>query len=181
MTTSAELDARIAGQNVPKRFLTNLATRPDTTVVKWKASDGSWESLTLAQVAEHTARLVTAFKSLEVEPGDRVVLMLANRQEFHALDLAVLFCGATPVSIYNSSAPNQIEYLVNNCGAKVAVLEHADFLGRFTSVKSQLETLEHIAIIDPDESVGDHVHRNSAMLAHQPAALEPAADVLYTN
>ena len=177
MTTSAELDARIEGQNVPKRFLTNLATRPDTTVVKWKASDGSWESLTLAQVADDTARLVTAFKGLGVGPGDLVVLMLANRQEFHALDLAVLFCGATPVSIYNSSAPNQIEYLVNNCGAKVAVLENADYLERFNSVRVNLETLEHIAIIDPDESIGDDVVRYSDMIAHEPADLEAAAEI----
>ena len=177
MTTSAELDQRIAGQNVPTRFLTNLSTRPDTTVLKWKGSDGAWESLTLAEVAQVTARLVTAFRDLGVGPGDRVVLMLANRQEFHALDLAVLFCGATPVSIYNSSAPNQVEYLVNNCGAKVAVVENADFLERFLKVKPQLETLEHIAIIDPDDTVGDDVVRYSDMIAHEPADLEACATI----
>ena len=175
MTTSADLDQRIVGQNVPKRFLANLAARPDTTILKWKGSDGAWETHTLAEVAADTARLVTAFKSLGVGPGDKVVLMLANRQEFHALDLAVLFCGATPVSIYNSSAPNQIEYLVNNCGAKVAVVEHADFLERFLKVKPQLTTLEHIAIIDPDDTVGDDVVRYSDMIAHEPADLDAAA------
>jgi long-chain acyl-CoA synthetase len=177
MTTSVELDQRIAGQNVPKRFLNNLAARPDTSVLKWKSSDGSWDSLTLAEVAQDTARLVTAFRELGVGPGDHVVLMLTNRQEFHALDLAVLFCGATPVSIYNSSAPNQIEYLVNNCGAKVAVVENADFLERFLKVKAQLGTLEHIAIIDPDESVGDDVVRYSDLIAHEPADLEAAAEI----
>ncbi len=176
MTTSAELDQRIEEQNVPKRFLANLAARPDTTVLKWKGSDGSWESLTLAEVADHTARLVTALRDLGVGKGDRVVLMLANRQEFHALDLAVLFCGATPVSIYNSSAPNQIEYLVNNCGAKVAVVENSDFLERFLKVKPQLETIEHMVIIDPDETVGDDVIRYADLIVREPANLEAAAE-----
>ncbi len=72
---------------------------------------------------DFAARLTTALKDLGVGRGDTVVMMIRNRQEFHALDLAVLFCGATPVSIYNSSAPDQIQYLTNDCGAKVAILE----------------------------------------------------------
>ena len=64
--------------------------------------------------------------------------MLRNRPEFHALDLAVLFLGATPVSIYNSSAPEQIEYLVNDCKAKVAIVENDAFLERFLKVRESL-------------------------------------------
>ncbi len=176
MTTSQELDARIEGQNVCQRFLTNVATRGDTKVLQWKDGSGEWAGKTLNELADDTARLVTALKGLGVSRGDRVVLMLANRQEFHALDLAVLFCGATPVSIYNSSAPNQVEYLVNNCGATVAIVEHADFLERFLKVKDQLSTLEHIAIIDSGEGVGDDVLLYADMLAHEPADLAAEAD-----
>ncbi len=175
MTSSADLHDLIKGQNLPKRFLANLAARPETPVVKWKAADGSWESLTLAEVADHAARLTTGLKKLGVKRGDRVVLMMANRQEFHALDLAVLFCGATPVSIYNSSAPNQIEYLVNNCGASVAILEGADFLERFNKVKAEIPTLQQIAVIDTDETMGDDIIRYSDLLANEPADLAAAA------
>ncbi len=190
MTTTQEISDRIVGQNVPKRFLANLAARPDTTVLKWKAGDGSWASLTLAQLAEDVATLTTGLQDLGVGHGDRVVLMLANRQEFHALDLAVLFCGATPVSIYNSSAPNQIEYLVNNCEAKVAIVENSDFLGRFLKVKDQLSSLEHMVILDADDTVGDNVIRYADLLGHQPADLvaeaetiqpEDLATIIYTS
>ncbi len=175
MTTSADLDARIAGQNVPQRFLVNLAARADTTAVKWKTSDGSWDSWTLTDVADKTARLVTAFKELGVGRGDRVVLMLGNRAEFHPLDLAALFVGATPISIYNSSAPNQIEYLVNNCGAKVAIVEHAEYLERFLKVKEQIPSIEHFAVVDPSEEIGDDVLRYADLEAHEPADLEAEA------
>ncbi len=190
MTTNAELAERIQGQNIPQRFLANLAERPETSVLKWKTSDGSWDGKTLAELADDTARLTTALKGLGVKRGDRVVLMLTNRQEFHALDLAVLFCGATAVSIYNSSAPNQIEYLVNNCGASVAILEGPDFLERFLKVKAQIPTIEHIAVIDADDSVGDDVLRYADLLAHEPADLaveaqtaqpEDLATIIYTS
>ncbi|MGA9276847.1 AMP-binding protein, partial [Ilumatobacter sp.] len=101
MTTSTDLYDRIAGRNLAQRFLSNVEKHGDVEVVNWKTDSGDWASLTLNDLADHTARLVTALKNLGVGKGDTVVLMMRNRQEFHAIDLAVLFCGATPVSIYN--------------------------------------------------------------------------------
>ena len=42
--------------------------------------------------------------------------MLANRPEFHICDLAVLMTGATPFSVYQTSPPNQIRYIVADSG-----------------------------------------------------------------
>ena len=120
MTTSQDLHDRIVGQNIPKRFLANLERNGDVEVLNWKTSSGEWATKTLREVADDAARLTTSLKDLGVGKGDTVVMMIRNRPEFHAIDLAVLFCGATPVSIYNSSAPDQIQYLVNDCGAKLA-------------------------------------------------------------
>jgi long-chain acyl-CoA synthetase len=117
-------------------------------------------------------------------------LMLRNRAEFHPLDLAVLFRGATPVSIYNSSAPEQIEYLVNDCGAKMAIVEDAGFLERFMKVRSEMPTIEHIAIVEDDETVGPDVLRYSDMVSFEPAdlaaeaeaaTLDDLATIIYTS
>jgi len=190
MTSSQDLHDRIVGQNLATRFLRNVAEHGDVEVLRWKDSSGEWQSWTLDQVAEITARLTSALADLGVGHGDRVVLMLRNRQEFHPLDLAVLFRGATPISIYNSSAPEQIEYLVNDCGAKVAIVENADFLDRFLKVRSELPSLEHIAILEPSEGVGDDVIRYDDMLAFEPAdlaaeastaTLDDTATIIYTS
>ncbi len=165
---------QIALDNLPRRFLSTLAEYPDTEVLRWKNTDGEWESWTLQRLAEETARLTTALRDLGVGPGDRAVIMLANRPEFHALDLAAMFLGATPISIYNSSAPEQIEYLVGHCGAKVAVVENATFYERFASVRSALPTLENIVVLDdPDGSTGALAYADLA--AAEPADLEPLA------
>ena len=42
--------------------------------------------------------------------------MLTNRPEFHVVDTGVLHTGATPFSIYNTLAPEQIAYLFGNAG-----------------------------------------------------------------
>jgi long-chain acyl-CoA synthetase len=175
MTSSQELHDRIDGQNLPKRFLANVGRNGSVEVVNWKTSSGEWVSKTLDEIADDTARLTTSLKDLGVGKGDTVVLMLKNRQEFHAIDLAVLFCGATPVSIYNSSAPDQIQYLINDCGAKVAILEDDGFLQRFQAVRDKIPTIEHIALIEAD-GASDDIIRYSDMLAADPADLAAEAD-----
>ena len=190
MTNSQDLLERIEGQNLATRFLENAARNSDVEVIRWKDADGAWQSWTMAQLSEITARLVTGLAGLGVGKGDTIVLMLKNRPEFHALDLAALFLGATPVSIYNSSAPEQIEYLVNDCKAKVAVVENDAFLERFLKVRSELPTLEHIVLLEDSELVEDAALRYSDLALSAPAdldvhagtaTLDDIATVIYTS
>ncbi len=186
MVTFQELDDRVAGQNIPQLFLSTLAEHADIEVLRWKDSSGEWQGWTLSKLADVTARLVTSLKDLGIGHGDRVVMMLKNRPEFHALDIAVLFVGATPVSIYNSSAPDQIDYLVNHCGAKMAIIED-DFLERFEAVKDKLPTIEHMAVLGAG---GSDVLRYDDLAAAEPADLsetvniaqpEDLATIIYTS
>ncbi|MEO6571793.1 MAG: AMP-dependent synthetase/ligase [Ilumatobacteraceae bacterium] len=175
MTTAHELDEAVAGETVATRFLENLAENADVEVVRWKDASGDWQSRTLGDVADDVARLVTGLRDLGVGKGDRVVLMMRNRQEFHAIDLAVLFCGATPVSIYNSSAPDQIEYLVNHCGANVAIVEDDEFRERFEKVRERLDTLTTMVTIESSSDTPDDVRRLGELLGSEPADLREAA------
>src|SRR5687768_9554815 len=126
--TKAELDTTVAGQNVPGRFLRTVSENPDRVALRWRNPDESWGELTWQQYADEVARVTAGLQALGVGRGDRIVLMMRNRPEFHVVDLAALFCGATPISIYNSSAPEQVEYLTSHCEAKVAVVEDVGFL-----------------------------------------------------
>ncbi len=190
MTSNQDLLDRIEGQNLAKRFLINAASNSAVEVVRWKDADGAWQSWTMDQLSEVTSRLVTGLENLGVGKGDTIVLMLKNRPEFHALDLAALFLGATPVSIYNSSAPEQIEYLVNDCKAKLAIVENDAFLERFLKVRSALTTLDHIVLLEDSELAGDSVVRYSDLAASAPAdlsayaenaTLDDIATIIYTS
>ena len=69
--------------------------------------------------------LATGLKRLGVDKGDSVALMLGDRPEFHVADLAVMTVGATPFSIYQTYAPEQIQYVVCDADARVAIIEGA--------------------------------------------------------
>ncbi len=175
MTSAAQ---QSTNDNLPSRFLGTVAEYPDVEVLRWKDSSGEWQTWTMSRLADETARLTTALRDLGVGAGDRVVIMLTNRPEFHALDLAVMFLGATPISIYNSSAPEQIEYLVNHCEGKVAIVDNISFLERFNKVRGEIPSLEHLVVMDdPEGLAGPEVGRYAAMAASEPTDLAPLAGV----
>ena len=145
--TAEQLAASIAGCTVPACFRDTVAARPDAAALRWRDGE-TWRCWTWAEYADRACRLTAALADLGVVRGERVVLMTRNRPEFHVADVATLLVGATPVSIYNSSAPEQIQYLVGHSGARLAIVEDVDFLERLLKVRDELPSLEHVVVID---------------------------------
>ena len=113
-------------RNLLDGLVRHVDDHPD--VVALRTTDGvEW---TWRDYAERAERLAGGLRSLGVQRGDRVVLMMRNRLEFHVADIATLILGATPISIYNSSSPEQISYLVGHCEAVLAVTDDGDFVER---------------------------------------------------
>ncbi|MFN0090931.1 MAG: AMP-dependent synthetase/ligase [Acidimicrobiales bacterium] len=176
MTTNDELHARVAGRTIPRAFIDTVRTHGGRTALRWKDPAGEWAAMSFSELAEATARAAAGLQALGVGPGDRVVLMLRNRPEFHVADLAALFCGATPISIYNSSSAEQVAYLAGHSRARAAVVEGA-FLDRFLSVRAELPGLERLVALDVD-SPGEGVGAWAELAAHDPLDLEAAAEAV---
>jgi long-chain acyl-CoA synthetase len=152
-SSSAVIDARAEGRTVVSMFLETVAAKPAQVALRWKDGDG-WGELTWADYADRSARIAGALVAAGIGPGDRVVLMMRNRPEFHLADIGVLLAGATPISIYNSSSPEQVAYLAGHAAARVAIVEDAGFLARFDEARPELPSLEHVFLVD-GEPVGD--------------------------
>ncbi len=150
-----ELDAKVAGRTVATEFLECVRANGSRVALREMVGEADWREYTFDDLAAKVATTAGGLRDLGVGPGDRVVLMMRNIPAFHWVDMAVLFLGATPVSIYNSSSPDQVEYLVSHCEAKVAVLENGDFLSRFEPVRDRLERLESVVVLDPAAAGGD--------------------------
>jgi long-chain acyl-CoA synthetase len=170
----AEIDAEIEGQTVPTRFAQTVREHPDDVALRQRDDAGGWTELTWQQYADAACRVAAGLRGLGVGKGDRVGLMLRNIVEFHVADVAVLLCGATPFSIYNSSAPEQVRYLANHAEAKVLIVEDAGFLERVAKVQDELPTLRTIVQLRGEPASTDVV-RWDDLLAHEPVDLDEAA------
>ena len=175
--TKADIDELVADRTVALEFANTVAQHGDQTALRWMQPDGTLGSVTFAEMGDKAARAAAGLRSLGVAPGDRVVLMMRNIPEFHWLDMAVLLCGATPVSIYNSSSPEQVEYLVGHCAAVVAIVENADFLAKFEPVRAALPSLRTIVtLVDPPE-LADGVVSHHVLTDAEPVDLAEAASI----
>lgn len=172
-----DIAATIEGRTIPKAFLATAKQHGARTALRWQRPDGEWDSWTFAEYADRVARMAAAFRDLGVKPGDKVVLMIRNVPEFHVIDVAAYFCGATPVSIYNSSSPDQVRYLVNHSEAVLGIVEDAGFLDRFLAVRPELERLRDLVIIrDPERRAPADVLHYDSLLERERLDLERAAD-----
>ncbi len=170
MSTIAD---RTAGQTIPRAFLATVEERGDAVALRWKEGE-EWREMTFNQYRENVARAAAGLRELGVGRGDRVVLMLRNCPEFHVLDTAALFLGATPVSIYNSSSSEQIEYLAGHCDAVVGVVEDDGFLARFNPVRAALTELRTLGVVRPGAEAHDFTYAD--LLAHEPLDLAAQLD-----
>jgi long-chain acyl-CoA synthetase len=142
--TQAELDDAVDGQTIVSRFLDTVAAHPDQVALRAQQADGTYEAWTYADLAARVAAAAAHLRTLGVGRGARVVLMMRNIPDFHVVDLAAATLGATSISIYNSSSPDQVEYLVGHSEAQLAIVEDDSFEQRFTKVREHLPRLHTI-------------------------------------
>jgi long-chain acyl-CoA synthetase len=146
----AAIDAEAQGKTICDVLARNAEAYPDQPALSWEEGD-SWRHLTWKQYREKVAAAAMGLKSLGVGRGDFVAIMTRNRPEHVIADLGVVHAGATPVSLYNTLAPEQIQFIAEHCGAKVAVVEGREFMERWEKVKSELPALEKVVLLTDAE------------------------------
>ena len=181
--TIDQLHAMSEGRTVPMEFLAVAAERPNDILLRSMAStpgaaEATWNTWTIGDVRTLAARAAAGYQALDVEPGERVMLMMRNRPDFHWLDLGAQFVRATPVSIYNSSSAEEIHYLASHAEARVIIVEDAGFLAKVMEIRDELPLVEHIFVLEaPIGGLPDGVRLVDELLANGEADLDTLADV----
>src|SRR5215207_4688840 len=143
-TTPAAASRAVGAATIADAFRITAEYHPDRVAVRTKDDE---VSLTWSELRDRVDALARGLHELGVRRGDAVALMLANRPEFHIADLAAMTLGATPFSIYATSSPEQIVYVVGDAQAKVALVEEA-FLGQVQAARSELPGLETVIVLE---------------------------------
>jgi long-chain acyl-CoA synthetase len=135
---------------VAEAFQLTAAAHPERTALRLK---GDEFAISWAEYADKVRRVACGLAGLGLEPGDTMGIMLTNRPDFHWFDAAALHLGATPFSIYNTYAPDQVRYQLQDAEARILVTEKA-FLDRVEGV----ETLEHLIVVDDEDGLDVEAH-----------------------
>ncbi|MFC9356050.1 AMP-dependent synthetase/ligase [Rhodococcus sp. NPDC057014] len=157
--------------NLCEAFQVTTSRHGDLTALR--TPGGS--ALTWAEYAHRVERLAGGLSELGVGAGDTVGLMLANRPEFNLVDTALLHLGAIAFSIYNSSAPEQIEYLFSHSRNRVVITER-----RFEALIRAVAApgVEHIIVVEDGLPEAEHPDFEAAWRA---VGADDVASLIYTS
>jgi long-chain acyl-CoA synthetase len=140
----------LPAQNLIKAFYEQVERHGDELAIRDEARG---REITWNELRDTVHEIAGGLAKLGIEKGDTVAIMLNNRWEFIPCDLAGVSLGAVPYSIYQTSAPEQIQYLLSDAESKVAITEQA-FVDRIAEARADLPSLEHVIVVDGDG--GDH-------------------------
>jgi long-chain acyl-CoA synthetase len=143
-TTLAGARRAVDAATLTEALRRTAANHPDIVAVRMP--DDS-VSLTWSELLTRVDAIAGGLAKLGVGRGDCVAIMLSNRPEFHLVDLAAVMLGATPFSIYTTYPAEEIEYLITDSQAKVAIVEQA-FLDQVLKARENLPGLEHVVVVD---------------------------------
>src|SRR5450755_4837584 len=149
-TITPDAGAAVGTATLTAALRRTAATHPDVVAVR---TPDDAVSLTWAQLLTRVQALAGGLAKLGVGRGDCVAIMLGNRPEFHIADLAAVTLGATPFSVYTTYPASEIEYLMTDSEARVAIVEQA-FLPVMLEARRNLPGLEHVIVVDGDAPEG---------------------------
>ena len=171
ISTQSILD-RIGEVTMVDYFFETVKRNPDRLALRAKTSEGDtntdkvgeyeittdemdtvWRTYTWKQYGQAASKFANALESLGVAEDDRVMLLLRNCPAFHICDVGVMIHGATPVSIYHSSSPDQIKYLLEHSGASVVVVEHQAFAERIAEIANDVKSLKTVIVVEDPETL----------------------------
>jgi long-subunit acyl-CoA synthetase (AMP-forming) len=124
-------------------FQASVVARGDACALVDSESGEKWS---WAEAGRAVGRIAGGLAGLGVSKGDTVALALRNRPQFNLVDAAAFHLGATPWSIYLTSAPEQIRRPLAQAHSKVVIAE-ADLLPRLREAAAGTD-IEHIIDVE---------------------------------
>lgn len=122
-------------------FQRTASIAPDAVALR---TPGGTQTLTWREYAAQVRKVAAGLAGLGVRRGDTVSLMMANRIEFYPLEVGAQHLGATSFSVYNTLPAEQLTYLFDNAGTKVAICEE-QYVDR---IRASGAAIEHVVCID---------------------------------
>jgi len=139
--------------------------------------------LTYEQLNHLVRNCGQTLKALNIASGDRVAIIARDCPEFIISFLGTAAIGSVSVPISTMLAPAELEYILNDCGAKMAIIT-PDQIEKLQIIRDNLPRLETILLIDGEAEGMANFHQ--ALSAYGEAEIEPIDDetlafILYTS
>ncbi|GAB4012883.1 long-chain-fatty-acid--CoA ligase [Nocardioides ultimimeridianus] len=130
------------------RALHWAATTPDAEAMTYLGRTWTW-----AEWGERIRRAVAGLRALGIGHGDVVSFLDKNHPACVEISMAAGYLGAANAIINWRSSPDEVEYAVNDCGAKVLFVG-AELMPAIAAVRDRLPGVRQVVEVTPDGADG---------------------------
>jgi long-chain acyl-CoA synthetase len=124
-----------------------VAKTPHREAFRRPVGDG-WESLTWTETLRRSELLAAGLLAIGLEPEQRVGLISHTRLEWILADFAVMLAGGATTTVYPSTEPADVAYILSNSGSSYVFAEDEDQLAKLRERRAELPTVAKVITFD---------------------------------
>ncbi len=128
----------------------------------WRKSDGEWQSISWNEAAWQVCLIAENLRAMGLKPGERVMLVSENRPEWCLADLGIMAAGCVTVPAYITNTERDHLHILENSGARAAIVSTAKLAGPLLPAVSQTDVCEFVISMEPirHEQEGNFAYRS---------------------
>jgi long-chain acyl-CoA synthetase len=156
MAKQLDVIAPEAARTLDGLFAARVQRSRDTVAyINFDDASHSWKEYTWGDMEGLVGRWQAALAREDLEPGDRVAIMMRNSIWWIIFDQAAMGLGLVTVPLYTSDRPDNIAYIVQDSGGRVLFFEDQETWDGFNDVMPKLGGVVRAVCLKP-LSEGDH-------------------------
>ena len=117
---------------------------PEQDTALAKKENGEWRRYSIQEYVNTTNIISFALIKIGIKKNDKVAIISSNRPEWNILDMAIQKVGAITVPIYPTISKDDYKSIINNCEAKLAIIEGLSVLSKIEEIRPEIPSIEHI-------------------------------------
>jgi long-chain acyl-CoA synthetase len=172
---------RTHATNTPDAVL--FRRRPDASEPQTNAA---WTPVSAAEFFAQVEALAAGFLATGYRPGQRVGLLSRTRYEWTLTDYALWHAGLVTVPIYETSAPDQVAWILGDSQAVGVVIETTEHAATISSIRDQIPDLHNVWVIETGDlndlaTTGSSADVAALASARSAVNAESLASIIYTS
>ena len=116
-------------------------------------TDNQWEGISTAEFLKTVNSISRGLISFGVQKGDKVCIASSNRVEWNMIDIAIQQTGAIVVPIYPNISISDYNYIFNDAGIKLCVVDSKELYSKIESIKNDTSTFTHLFTFNKCENL----------------------------
>jgi long-chain acyl-CoA synthetase len=113
-------------------------------------TDDEWKTITAAQFRDQVRSVAKGLIAEGLQPGDRIAILSRTRYEWTVADYAIWYAGCVTVPIYETSSPEQVEWIISDAHVVATFFEAQRTTLAFTPIEAQVPHMTRSYVFGDD-------------------------------